>query len=152
MKKILALILAVILVSALALTITSCNKTPTTIISDDGTEIPIIPDDEITKDPHAPGSVPVYSREKLTLAKDPVFEDGKLVLYFNETLSYTENSECDISIISDFAADSIADMDSGDGAFTGIALTPSSEIDAGTYSFSVLIGTYIVETFDLTIQ
>ena len=166
MKKIISAILVVLMISALVLALSSCKKEPDSITFDDGTVVPIIPEDEIdpaTVPPaQAPGSSYMYIRGSLTLAKDPVIEDGMLVLYFNETLNYTENSDCYIGVQTPEEADSIAatpvigaypDM-AVDGGYCGIALRPSADLFPayGTYTITVSIDASVVESFEYTAE
>ena len=165
MKKHLALLLAATLICAMIFTLTSCKEEPTSITTSDGEEIPIIDTDTDENAPApapaAPGSSYSYARSSLTLSGDPVFSDGKLTLNFNEAAIYSESTECYIGVQSIFEAESIkatpdmtaaVDMYTGDGAYTGIVLVPSSEILPGTYNFVVSIGTYVVETFEYTVE
>ena len=164
MKKYLALILAAVILCAMIFSVTSCKKEPTSITTPEGEEIPLVDtgDIENTDMEHsAPGSSYTYIRSNLSLDREPVYADGKLTLNFTETLQYQEYTECYIGLRSVYEAvsvpaktdmDAAVDMYNGDGAYTGIVLVPETPIDAGTYTVIVSIGTYIVDSFELTVE
>ncbi len=98
---------------------------------------------------------PFYGYTELTLTKDPVVDaDGRIILYFEEKVTYTNNTESYIGLVSQYSAQSIkatpivdafADMRTDNG-FVGIVLKPETAIPAGAYTFSVTVGNrYIVE-------
>ena len=97
---------------------------------------------------------------ELELAKPAEIINGTIVLYFtDEELFYASDAPCSIGLISSAMADSISgtldmtsypDMFSGDD-YRGAAIIPSEPIPAGSYTFSVSIGTYLV-SFDMTVE
>ena len=160
MKKIIAFALVILMISALAITFASCKKTPSPIVTDDGEEIEIIPAEDYTPAPSAPGSSPVFTRTKVALDGEPAYENGTIVLHFKDTVIYDKNTACYVGYISDNEADTTSaspEMDACadmavDGGYNGVALKLSSAIPAGEYRFSIQLDTYIVDTFDLTID
>ena len=95
MKKIIASLLLISVIAALAVSTISCKKDEkigVTLKQKDFDDVTIIDEDETHSDKPvmAPGSSIVYSRGSLTLAKDPVYENGKFVLYFNEAFQYDQ--------------------------------------------------------------
>lgn len=166
MKKIIASLLLISVIAALAVSTISCKKDEkigVTLKQKDFDDVTIIDEDETHSDKPvmAPGSSIVYSRGSLTLAKDPVYENGKFVLYFNEALQYDQKTECYIGLSSFFEADSVKatpdmetnpDMKTEDGAFTGAVLIPEDAIVPGSYTVAISIGTYALESFELTIE
>ena len=107
-----------------------------------------------------PENVEVSPILELELAKPAEIINGTIVLYFtDEELFYASDAPCSIGLISSAMADSISgtldmtsypDMFSGDD-YRGAAIIPSEPIPAGSYTFSVSIGTYLV-SFDMTVE
>ena len=163
MKKITALILTFLMISSLAAALSSCEKNGTVKL-EDGEEITVIPKDEIAESgepAQAPGSSFLYERKKLTLAKDPVYENGMIVLYFIEETKYSEDTDCYMSAYHDYEADcfmanpspdAYPDMKTESGSYKGVALVPKEAIPAGKYNFMIELGSYVVDAFDLTID
>ena len=98
---------------------------------------------------------PFYGYTELTLTKDPVIDaEGRIVLYFEENVYYSNTTESYIGLMSQYSAQSVeanpvvdayADMRTDNG-FVGIVLQPKTAIPAGAYTFSVTVGNrYIVE-------
>ncbi len=98
---------------------------------------------------------PFYGYTELTLTKDPVIDaEGRIVLYFEENVYYSNTTESYIGLMSQYSAQSIeanpvvdayADMRTDNG-FVGLVLQPKTEIPAGAYTFSITVGNrYIVE-------
>ena len=89
---------------------------------------------------------PFYGYTELTLTKDPVIDaEGRIVLYFEENVYYSNTTESYIGLLSQYSAQSIeatpvvdayADMRTDNG-FVGLVLQPKAEIPAGAYTFSV---------------
>lgn len=161
MKKIIALLLIASVLVTVALCASSCNKEDDKIITPDGEEITIIDDSEIDKPSGAPGSEFVIPRTNLTLAKDAEIKNGALVLYFNEEASLTGREECYIGILSDFEAYSVkasadietyADMKTANDTYKGVALVPAEALEKGACRISITVGSYIVETFEFTVE
>lgn len=153
-------IIAIMLALTATIALVSCGKNNDDGKLPDGTTIvdDVPPSGE---KPMAPGASYVYSRGKLTLASDPVMEDGKLVIYFNEMIDYKDPTECLIGVLRSFSGETIPatvdleahpDMKLEDGNYIGLTLVPEKEIESGTCKISVSIGTYVVETFELVID
>ncbi len=115
---------------------------------------------ETNPDIPVPDDVEIIDFEELTLAKDPVYENGTLVLYFNETdVWYDDNTEANIGLIAEDEAftvkadidfESYPDMKLDDKNHCGIALKPVFEIDPGEYRFSVSFDEYKLDfTFEV---
>ena len=162
MKKIIAILTVLTLITLSMISCGEGNNTPAADPSKLPDDIPIIDTTPSGNEkPVAPGSSYVYSRGSLTLAKDAVYENGKLVLYFNEALDYNKALTCYIGLQSAYDAESVKafpdtdaypDMTLEDGGFNGIALVPAEPITAGTYNVIVSIGTYVVENFEFTFE
>lgn len=109
-----------------------------------------------------PTNEEVINFSELTLSSDPVYENGRLVLWFNsEDVSYDADTVCSIGVIATDEAYSIKatpdieaypDMFVSDGNYKGIALAPSEELEAGSFKFSITVGEYIVSSFDMSIE
>ncbi len=100
-------------------------------------------------------NAPFYGYTYLTLTKDPVIDaEGRIVLYFEENVYYSNTTESYIGLMSQYSAKSIeanpvvdayADMRTDNG-FVGIVLQPKTEIPTGAYTFSVTVGNrYMIE-------
>ncbi|MBE6542088.1 MAG: hypothetical protein E7672_06535 [Ruminococcaceae bacterium] len=99
---------------------------------------------------------------KVSVQGTPVYENGLIVIYFTrENVSYTADSACSVGVISDLEAYSIKatpdltaypDMLVSEGKYKGIALRPSEDLDSGSFKFSITVGEYIIDTFEMTIQ
>lgn len=165
MKKIISLFLTLMLV-ACVIALVSCDKEKDGGFKIDESKLPegtVVLDDvpPSGEKPLAPGASLPLARGSLTLAKDAVLEDGKLVLYFNEALNCYEFTECYIGVIKTFEGDSIpatldfeshTDMALEDGGYRGVTLVPKEELSKGECKISVTIGSYVVETFDFVIE
>ena len=116
------------------------------------------PQEEAPSEP--PGNVEITAITNLELSRPAEIIDGTLVMYFtDEELWYEPDAECSIGLISSEAADSIKgkldmssypDMFVGDD-YRGAAIIPDFPIPAGSYTFSVAFGKYLV-TFDMTVN
>ena len=149
MKKMLALILAALLLAAFV----SCSKKEPEEEIDDTPAVGVQPEEtEDETEPSSPGEAPtsvaVTEQITLTVEKDPVYENDTLVLYFTDhELYYPDDLECVIGMISAYAADSVKatpdmvsypDMFDGDN-YRGIALKPAEPLPSGTYTFDMTI-------------
>lgn len=98
---------------------------------------------------------PFYGYTELTLAKDPVIDaDGRIILYCDEKIYYTSETEAIIGLMSQYSAQSInATLDTNvfedmkvENGLVGVILKPETALPTGAYTFSVTIGNrYIVE-------
>lgn len=157
MKKYIALILAIS-----ALTLASCSSGDSDSVETDEQNVESV--EEVETEPEVeeskpsipvPEEVEIIEFEILSLAKDPVYEDGTLVLYFNENdVWYDENTVANIGVVADDEAytvkaeidfDSYPDMTIDERNHCGIALKPVFDIDPGEYRFSVSFDEYKVE-------
>lgn len=107
-----------------------------------------------------PESVDVFEYHTLELSKEPVWEDGVLVLYFTEDdLWFETDSSFYIGLRSEDEAYSVSAVSETalypdmlvEDEYCGIALRPSEEIPAGEYRMSVTFEHYICD-FEMTIQ
>lgn len=156
MKKIFALMLALA-----ALTMTACSSEDTTDPSTDANDPSSNLTESETDVETEPAQEVVYSHTTVELAKDPVYENGMLVLYFTQNnLWYTENSAYRIGVVTPMAIntvnatpdfDAYPDMKTADGNYCGIALKPETEFTPGSYKFNISFGQYNV-VFDMTIN
>lgn len=153
MKKIVAVLLALLLLGGMMFAAVSCAK------DGDGDEQDGEETTAQTNAVPAPGSTQYVVQEPLTLSSDAEYTDGKLVLHFNESIGYSGEEECFIGLVSELSAESIAakpdmeasaGMQNDDRTYSGVVLIPGDEIIPGDYSVSVTVGDYIVERFDLT--
>lgn len=154
MKKYIALILAL---AALAMAGCSSSKEDETTETEPSTETSAESETETeTQNPIlAPEEVDVIDFEILTLEKDPVYENGVMVLYFTDhDVWYDENTEANIGVVATEEAytvkaeidfDAYPDMKVDDKNYCGIALRPSFEIDPGEYRISITFDEYKVE-------
>ena len=159
MKRYIALLLAF---AALSLQACSASDDETEDIETE-TEIETEAETEAETAPQVlkPEEIEFTSFEELTLVKDPVYENGMMVLYFNENdVMYNENTDANIGVVAADEAytvkaeidfDSFPDMKVDESNYCGIALKPSFEIDPGEYRISITFDEYKVE-FEMTIQ
>ena len=141
MKKqiVLALILVIAILTTFALT--SCKKNGNT--------------------PAPETDAPFYGYTDLTLTRDPVIdEEGRIILYFEERVYYSENTESYIGLISEYSAKSIKatpvmdvfeDMKVENG-LVGFILKPAEPIPAGAYTFSVTVGNRYKVEFNYIVE
>lgn len=120
------------------------------------------PESETEAETEAPrqDNVEVFEYVKLELAKDPVFTNGVLLLYFtDDDIWFEQDTSFYIGLRSSDEAYTIGassetalypDMMVED-AYCGIALRPNEEIPAGEYKMSVTFEEYICD-FELTVQ
>lgn len=104
---------------------------------------------------------PFYGYTELTLTKDPVIDaEGRIVLYFEENVYYSNTTESYIGLLSQYSAQSIeatpvvdayADMRTDNG-FVGLVLQPKAEIPAGAYTFSVTVGNRYKVEFNYIVE
>lgn len=144
-----------------ALTLVGCSSSGVESEGESETQIESVTETESETAPK-PTNEEVISFSELTLSADPVYENGLLVLWFNsENVSYDADTSCSIGVIATDEAYSIKatpdlttypDMLVSDGEYKGIALTPSEELDSGSFKFSITIGEYIVSSFEMTIE
>ena len=98
---------------------------------------------------------PFYGYTELTLTKDPVIDaEGRIVLYFEENVYYSNTTEAYIGLMSQYSAQSVeanpvvdayADMRTDNG-FVGVVLQPKTALPTGAYTFSVTVGNrYLIE-------
>lgn len=106
------------------------------------------------------GNIVYFEKTNLELEKDPVYENGKLILYFTDhSIQYSADSQCIVGFISYGAADSYKatpDMETypdmkTDSGYCGVALIPEDVIPAGNYTFNISLDSYVI-TFDMTIE
>lgn len=154
MKKIFALMLALA-----ALAMTACSAEDTTDPDADANN----PSSNLTETEveTEPAQEVVYSHTTVELAKDPVYENGMLVLYFKQNnLWYTENSAYRIGVVTPMAITTVnatpdfnayPDMKTADGNYCGVALKPETEFAPGTYKFNISFSQYNV-AFEMTIN
>lgn len=154
-------IILALIISALTLSACSTSDTESESSSDTDTTIESVTETETETAPK-PTNEEVISFSELTLSADPVYENGLLVLRFNsENVRYDADTSCSIGVIAADEAYSIKakpdleaypDMLVSDGAYNGIALVPSEELETGSFKFSITIGEYIVSSFEMTIE
>ena len=154
MKKYIALILAL---AALAMAGCSSSKEDETTETDAINETSAESETESeTQNPIlTPEEVDVIDFEMLELEKDPVYENGVMVVYFTDhDVWYDENTEANIGVVAADEAytvkaeidfDTYPDMKIDDKNHCGIALRPSFEIDPGEYRISITFDEYKVE-------
>ena len=154
MKRYIALLLAF---AALSLQACSASNEDETKAIENETEIATEDETKAETAPQVlkPEEVEFTAFEELTLAKDPVYENGMMVLYFNESdVMYNENTNANIGVVATDEAytvkaeidfDSFPDMKVDESNYCGIALKPSFEIDPGEYRISITFDEYKVE-------
>ena len=144
-----------------SLILTGCSSAGDETIAETESETLAVSETESETAPK-PTNEEVIDFQKLYLSADPVYENGLLVLYFtSENVAYAADTKCSIGVIAAEEAYSIKsspdfeaypDMLVSDGRYKGIALRPSEELESGSFKFSITIGEYIVDSFDMTIQ
>ena len=86
--------------------------------------------------------------------------EGRIVLYFEENVYYSNTTESYIGLLSQYSAQSIeatpvvdayADMRTDNG-FVGLVLQPKAEIPTGAYTFSVTVGNRYKVEFNYIVE
>ena len=151
MKKILILLFSTLLLAG-------CASAPKEEAADpvESDVVESVPEETESKKP-AETDGPVTA---LKLEKDPVYEDGQLILFFTDhDIRYADNAAAYVGVITATAASSMnaaiipSELTAADenGNRAGVVLEPAEPLAAGDYSLSCAFGSYVVN-FDITID